>query len=153
MSDESEDVERRLREMLRELGFETRTAGGLEFEIPINGEQCSTLLVPLAMGVVMLCYLPWRADSRSFSSLAYALHVINDRLPYGSFELSSKTYAISYKVSSFMDGSIPSKKMVKRCVAAIVATVEQYGVSIKKVYEGVVSPEDVIKFTESNAED
>jgi len=130
--------------------YEAGERGGIVAEIELGGNVYSTFTIPLISGFVMLFDLGQDIQPAIRPQISTLLLEINDRIPYGGFELSKKPDRLTYKISTFFDGKSPSPTLMSRCLGAAAANIDRYIAGIKGAVEGIVDPSVVVKMSETN---
>lgn len=103
--------------------FERKGKGFFVKGLFANGDKIGLPTPPVALiilkqGMIFLVDLSIQVPSDKRMKIAFELHKINDRIPYGAFELGDDGSSISFKVYMFTDdqGPIPWERYISNCV-------------------------------------
>lgn len=101
------------------------------------------LLIVLDRGLVFLTNLGLTVPRQRVSKVALALHFINDKLPYGDFELTERGSGVAFKISTFFGSDTPTDTaiLLKDCIASTTHCVNTFRRTIESVSNGTISPE------------
>lgn len=117
----------------------------------LHGEPFTAFIVPLQSGVAMLFETGVQVTAAQFHLAAGLIADVNDRVPFGNFELNGRTRII-FKVSTFVDPSdSEAPKYLSRCAAGAAFHIARYLPSIKNALAGKLDPNDVVKTAERDA--
>lgn len=97
-------------------------------------------IVLMESGVVMLFEATSLSREPLRSDVGIALHMINDHLPFGGFELAVEGRSVMYKISTFSESEIVGRKLLTRCLVVAMATIKRYGETLKKISTGDLEP-------------
>jgi hypothetical protein len=123
--------------------------GAIEATIEIRGVGYSALIVPLSTGVTMLFDTGVAVEGDQMQLGASLTVLVNDRIPFGNFEISNGR--LVFKVSTFFepDEGAPHSAL-SRCLSSAFVQINNYTPGIKKVFAGEIDAANVVAYAESS---
>lgn len=122
--------------------------GHFAFLLDVGGRVFTVRVLASDYGILFLTFfdgISAEEGERPVTEINAAMAVINDALPYGSFEYSETANMYCFRISTFPVNGEISDDALDKCAATVETAVKDYSTRLLAVADGLITASQVVE--------